>query len=196
MRAEGRQQNDPKSNREVLHQLILQLGQSVVSDARIPDTAAVSVFIPASDATDDSAIVRGALLQSIRESGRKAFLRVDSLPPKEYLLSVGASRTSVHYHDMFRDGFLGSKKVLRSISARLTCEIVNAASKEVLYSNTPSRAWIDTIMVDDISRLERGAPASGRAELPQEGFFDRAIEPFVIIGATGIAVFLFFHVRS
>ncbi|MBI3364713.1 MAG: hypothetical protein HY033_07375 [Ignavibacteriae bacterium] len=173
--------------------MVQQIGHSILSESRIPAGDTLSVRIPGEG---DGVFVQAPLVQSLRESGRTIFLHADSLPAKNYSLDVSASRLSVRYNDMYRDGFLGSKKVRRTISSSVTCQVVKTATKEVMLSSSLSRELTDTVLVDDISGLERGTPAGGRGELPSEGFFDRALEPLMIIGATGVAVYLFFHVRS
>jgi len=190
---QGRQSEIQKSNLEVIQELVQQIGRSILSESRIPSGDTLSVSI---DGGADSAIVQGALLQTIHESGRTAFLSGKSLPAKDYLLNVTSIHVHVHYDDPFTDGFLGSKKARRTISGRLLCQVIHTATNEVAYSGSPSREYVDTIHVADITQLERGVSPGGRGEFPPEGFLDRAIEPLIIIGATGVAIFLFFHVRS
>ena len=67
---------------------------------------------------------------------------------------------------------------------------------EILSSKSISEEISDTVSVDDISTVEDPNINITHAELPTEPFIDKFVEPFVIIGATGVAVYLFFHVRS
>ena len=189
----GQQSGNQKSNIEVIHDLVQQIGRSIVSDSRMSAGDSLSVAIADGEGR---MMVQGVLLETFRQSGQTVFLQSDTLPPKHFLVTVAAIHVNVRYDDMFRDGFLGSKKARRAISGRVECQVVRTGTNEVTYSNSPSGEFVDTIFVDDISKLERGASPSVRGELPSEEFFDRAVEPLIIIGATGVAVFLFFHVRS
>src|ERR1043166_2546268 len=65
-----------------------------------------------------------------------------------------------------------------------------------LYTGSPSAQSADTVAVDEVQGLELAAAKTTHGELPSESFLDRVLEPVVIIGATGVSIYLFFHVRS
>ena len=169
------------------------IGYSILEDSHIPLHDSISLRLIS---TNDTWMLQNVLTRVIRESGYTAFITTDTLSMKSFLMVISASSINAHYDNMFKDGLFGSKKVRRTLSVRLTSQLINSTTNEVLYSNSPVKVVTDTVLVDDIPMLERDVPTHGRAELPSEMFFDRAVEPLLIIGATGIAVFLLFHVRS
>ena len=82
----------------------------------------------------------------------------------------------------------------RVITATFTSELSRGGS--VLYAGTSSGNHVDTVSEDDVAALESGSPEGGRGRIPEMQTLDRYVEPFVIIGAAGAAIFLFFQVRS
>jgi len=111
-------------------------------------------------------------------------------------VEIGPSTMGVRYDQMFRDGFFGAKKVRRRVSVSMTYQTVRARNGEILAADILERASTDTVAVDDVARLEDPTMKSTRGELPSDQFLDKVVEPFIIIGATGVAVYLLFHVRS
>jgi hypothetical protein len=109
-------------------------------------------------------------------------------------IDIGMAAAEVRYGEMFHDGLFGAKRVERA--ARITLSGTIGRARELLWSGTIDTLRRDTIDADDIARLENGAPSALRDAPPDETFFDRILEPFVILGATGAAVYLLFHVRS
>ena len=120
----------------------------------------------------------------------------DSLKHQKYLFDIGSYETNVHYDSMFREGIFGEKKLKRTISVKLSIQATNNKTDEVLLSKSLNEHLSDTVASDDIPKYELASSKSTQGEIPAENMLDRFIEPFVIIGATGVAVFLFFHLRT
>jgi hypothetical protein len=143
----------------------------------------------------DGWITREAMTSAFRESGFQVFVGNDSSRRGGFQVQLHSSDLHVRYDDLHHDGFLGAAKVRRTVSAGVLCEITRAAG-EVVFSGSPSLEASDTVAADEISALELASAKATHAELPPERFLDKVLEPLIIIGATGISVFLFFHVRS
>jgi hypothetical protein len=112
------------------------------------------------------------------------------------LLEIPSASWSVHYDDPHRSGMFGQRRVRRTVGASLSFAARNRRTGELLAAGTVTGAALDTVAADAVTALEQGSAPSSHGELPQEQFLDKIAEPFVIIGATGIAVYLLFHVRS
>ncbi|MBI5214251.1 MAG: hypothetical protein HY960_00700 [Ignavibacteriae bacterium] len=111
-------------------------------------------------------------------------------------LQIISPDLKVKYDDSFRSGFLGETKARRTISLSFPFLIKESQTNKVLASSTLPYSYSDTVSVSMIPMLEQEGIPSTHAPLPEGSFFDKLLEPFIIIGATGIAVYLFFHVRS
>lgn len=131
-----------------------------------------------------------------RDKGIQVFEGKDSTVSAHVLLTVPATTLNVEYGNFMHNGLFGTKRVTRSVSAVVAATVENTATHEVLFSSDLKKVSVDTVDVNDIEHLENPSLKWTRGDVPQENFIDRAIEPFVIIGATGIAIYLFFHIRS
>ncbi len=188
----GQISGHPKTNLEIFQSLVRNTAYSFLSESRVAAGDSLTFKIGGGN---DSMLIQTAFVQVLQEKGLTIFLSSKTIPLK-YSLDVGANRLDVHYDDMYREGFLGSKKIRRTVSTTLMCQLMRTTTQEVIVSRSYSQELSDTVSVDDIADLERGISSYRQGEVPSEDFLDRALEPLIIIGATGIAVFLFFHVRS
>jgi hypothetical protein len=182
-----------KSNLEIMQSLLERLTQEIIGKGRLRagDTIAFRM-----GTAEDGWIVQNALTAGFGSSGVAVFLLRDTLRPAGEVLHVLSAPLHVMYEEMYHDGFLGTRKVRRTVSASVTCELVRTATGELMYAGSPSLQSSDTVVVDDIPNLELTTAKTTHAELPAENFLDRVLEPLVIIGATGVSIYLFFHVRS
>ena len=98
------------------------------------------------------------------------------------------------YTDIRRPGIFSDAVLDRAVSAGFTSELTNEGA--VLFAGARSRVATDTIAEERIRDFETGSPEELRGTVPAMQTFDRFVEPLVIIGAAGAAIFLFFQVRS
>ena len=145
---------------------------------------------------EDMWIAQNSFIATLKSSGYKVYSGKDSIVQGKIVFDVTGIDLKTRYDDTFRESFLGTKKIKRTVIAALACQMTDMRAQEVIFSKSFSETFSDTVMVDQINTLELPSAKSTHAELPSEDFFDRILEPFVIIGATGVAIYLFFHVRS
>ena len=67
---------------------------------------------------------------------------------------------------------------------------------KVLRSDWDSLARTDTIAVAEIHDLERGTERLSPGVPPEPSWLEKFLEPVIIGGAAGVAVYLFFTIRS
>jgi hypothetical protein len=145
-------------------------------------------------ASDERWLFEGAIAAALKEDSLSVFASPDSAAP--FRMDITASSVTLRYTNMFRDGMFGAQKVRREISAEMTATVTRLASREVLYSGTMKREAADSVKVEAVPTVESDGIPATRATLPSENGVDRFVEPFVIIGATAVAIFLLFSVRS
>jgi hypothetical protein len=183
----------PGSNLEAMQSLLKSVTQKLIADSHLHGGDTVVFRM---GAAEDGWIVQNALTAGLASAGLSLFLRRDSIRQSGYALQVHSAALRVTYDDMYHDGFLGTRKVRRTVSTAVTCELLRPETGELLYTGSPSAQAVDTVAVDDIPNLELGTAKTTHGDLPSENFLDRVLEPVVIIGATGVSIYLFFHVRS
>jgi hypothetical protein len=98
------------------------------------------------------------------------------------------------YRDIRKPGIFSGAVVDRVITASFASEITDGG--HVLFAGTTSATFTDTVDENSLPGLESESMGFTRSQVPDLRSLDRYIEPFVIIGATGAAIFLFFQVRS
>lgn len=110
-------------------------------------------------------------------------------------LSVQIRQLSVAYVDRFSEGLFERVRTSRTVELWLET-IANDSSGRLRWSGTIHKIASDTVDVDDIDRLEQSTVQFVRGTPPARTILERLLEPAVVIGAAGIAVYLFFTIRS
>ena len=70
------------------------------------------------------------------------------------------------------------------------------ADGKILSAETERRSFSDTVYVDEISNLQESSKHIAAGPMPGRSALERFIGPLIIAGAAGIAVYLFFTIRS
>ena len=141
-------------------------------------------------------IVQNVLTSTLKKKDYHVFSHDSGDRISNFHIDVVNVDLQVSYDGMFRDGFFGMKKVKRMVSASLSCQATKTLTSEILYSGSNTKQFTDTVSLDDIDKIESQSIKSTKAKVPSEPFLDRIVEPFVIIGVTGLTIYLFFQVRS
>ena len=189
-----------KTNLELFESLLERINKEIVSQSKIGQHDCVIVKVRQSD---DSWLVEQSLTSMLHDLGVQVF--TDSSVRSEtsnmdistrYLVDVITLDMSIHYDAFFRVGFLGPKKARRTARISLAYQATRAPANEISSSGTVAQTSVDTVTVAAIPGLEHAAVKSTHAAVSDEDFLDRFLEPIVIVGATGVAVYMFFHIRS
>ncbi len=185
--------NGKKTNLFLLQGLTAEIVTDVLARTGIRSTDTLIVaFTP----SQDGWISQTAVLASLKQNGCTVFLNNEPSARGNYLLDFSQARMQVRYEDCSCSGLFGTRSVRRIATGSLAVRAVRQASGEVLLSDILSRSRQDTVSIADIPDLELPSAEATHATVPEGNPLDRFVEPFVIIGATGLAVYLLFHVRS
>lgn len=181
----------PPPNLTVLRGVVADLGRSVVDSALHAKGDTVNLDVDSSAA---SWIARAELASALGAAG----IRVAIGPPPpgspRARWTVRGITLGVEYRDIRKNGMFSEAVVDRIVTATFTSEIIAGGS--VVFAGTTNGRASDTVEENRIPDLESGAAQFTRGTVPDLRSLDRFIEPFVIIGATGAAILLFFQVRS
>jgi hypothetical protein len=156
------------------------LGRTVVVDVRSPDT---------------SLVARNAIMEALKKLNLTVFLSSPGGEGKRATIDLGIVEMKVQYGDVFREGFLGTRKTERTISTTFSADVRNIQN-EILFVGAISREHKDTVDVSDVARLENSSVSFTHGEPPGTDFFENMLEPAIIIGASAVVVYLFFTIRS
>jgi hypothetical protein len=178
------------SNLDVMRTLVAVIGGGVLDSAgtSVGDTVALDV-----DSSDASWVARTEIAALLGRSGRTVVAPGGNRAPGTRW-NVRGTTLAAEYRDIRKSGPFSGAVVDRVVSASFTSELTRDGT--VLYAGASARSAVDTVDEGSVADLEAGSPESSRGEVPGMETFDRFIEPLVIIGAAGVAIFLFFQVRS
>jgi len=153
------------------------------------DSSSVSVtLLPAGEAW----FLEEPVLKAARTSGHVP----DYSAETRYAAEFGITDMHVELVNPRRPGLFSARLVDRTVTLALWGKIVDRTTGRLLVGQTWREQYTDTVLVDDLEQLETpGVPAT-RGVLPPEGLFSSFLEPLIILGAVGVAVYLLFTSRS
>ena len=121
---------------------------------------------------------------------------IDFSPAARYAAEFGITDMRVQLENPRRPGLFSARLVDRTVTLALWGKIVDRTTGKLLVGETWREQCTDTVCVEDLERLETpGVPAT-RGVMPEEGLFSSWLEPLILLGAVGVAVFLLFTSRS
>ncbi len=109
-------------------------------------------------------------------------------------LEFVVTEARVYLEDIRRDGFLGPRVADRVVVLGGRAKAWRAGSAPLYLDAT--RSLRDTVRLSGVERLESPPLIFTKIAIPREGFFDSVLEPVIVLGAVGVAVYLLFAVRS
>jgi len=114
----------------------------------------------------------------------------------DWRIECGVKDAHVQYANVRREGLLGARVVDRTTTLVLWLRVSGREPARYLHDQEWRSHRTDTITVDDVDRVEHPGVAATHAVVPSEGFFASWLEPLILVGAIGVAIFLLFTTRS
>ena len=109
---------------------------------------------------------------------------------------IQPTTTQVGYDEVSGTGLFRSRQISRSVSLGLSARITRKTDGRLLFAGVRQSEYRDTIDVKNVETVESVSVGISHAQLPPGGFFDRFIEPVVILVTSGVLLYLLFTVRS
>ena len=110
--------------------------------------------------------------------------------------SLHPTSVSVAYSEPFRRSIMSGREIARHISLQYSAQIANKRTGEIYFSGEENWSSTDTIAYDDMHSLENADMPISIGKFTEEHWYENYFEPFVVIGATAVVIFLFFTFRS
>ncbi|MDP1675367.1 MAG: hypothetical protein Q8L88_00765 [Bacteroidota bacterium] len=114
----------------------------------------------------------------------------------EATLELSVQESSVFFGELFTETFLGKKKVERRVRLIVNTTLSSSADGKILFSNQFSETNVDTVNFTDVEQMNNTSLPMTNFQKPELSFFDSVLEPAIVIFSTGVAVYLFFTIRS
>jgi hypothetical protein len=114
----------------------------------------------------------------------------------ETTLELSVQESSVFFGEPFTESFLGRKKIERSIQLVVNATGSSSVEGKILWSRQFSETMIDTVNFTDAEQMNNSSLPMTSIQKPKLSFFDSVVEPVIVIFSTGVAIYLFFTIRS
>lgn len=141
-------------------------------------------------AADDYSILKSKVILFLQ---KKSFEIVENNNNSK-ILNYNLDDVKIMYKNVFRDGLFGSYLVGRTadISGLFNINVDGSVGKTTKFNYS----LVDTVLYNDLSKLENIAYSFTSAEIPDEPFFSSTLEPAIAVGTAAVAIYLFFNIRS
>ncbi len=183
-------ERSPQSNGAIMLRLCGEAVTRFVSDARLPETT--EVVLKMNDGEMNHFFTQ-TLVEIFHRNFSALFL---GGVPQDVEVSASVEDVTVSYGDPFSDGFFSPRKCQRNLDLRLTLTAKRCRDGKILWAGDEPASLTDTVNVADVPLLEQSTEHIAKGIHPQRSILERLIEPFIIVGATGVAIYLFFTIRS
>jgi hypothetical protein len=180
---------EPPANLAIMKELAGTLAGTIAGDCASAgfDTVAVSVVPP-----DPGWLIEGAILEGLQSGKISVVAGVDTTDN----LTISIQNLGVDYSNLRGAGLFGGTQVDRHVNIQLGIIARPARSGGTLFTRTYEKQMADTIMTSDVPSVENSALPVTVGRVPESGFFSNLAEPFIVIGALAVGVYLLFAVRS
>ncbi|MDI6802710.1 MAG: hypothetical protein QME58_02540 [Bacteroidota bacterium] len=109
-------------------------------------------------------------------------------------IECAVSKIFVNYSDIYRDGFLGNKKVTRSIGIELSGKILDKNKIKIIQPIYTT--YKDTVLFSSINSLEEQYIPATKGIIPDDNIIEKLIIPSVVVSSVAIITYLFFTLRN
>lgn len=109
-------------------------------------------------------------------------------------VELGILESRVVFEEPRRDGIFGPKITDRVV--RLSVRAKIEVSTRPPFFQEFTREVRDTVSLSELERLETPGLLMTKGTAPSQGFFGDLLEPLILLGSLGVAVYLLFAVRS
>jgi hypothetical protein len=181
-------ESDPPSTISVYQSLTADALEETLANLHAPESLKVVVDVQPGGSYW---YVESALMRALRQRGLQPVPAGGS-----WVITCAVSDAHVRYANVRRDGLLGTRTVDRTVTLALWLRISDREKAEYVADREWRVERTDTIEVSDVRQVEHPDVAATHGVVPSEGFFSSWLEPFIMVGAVGVAIFLLFTTRS
>lgn len=187
LKASAQEAPEPIKNLDLLQILAKRIAIQVSSNVTLGNTVFVRV-----NPKDASWYIESGLYDGFR-SERVATADADSAT---YIAVFSIRDSRIRYEKPRGDNIFGERCVDRRVILSLNVKLERRFEETPVLVQQFDEEFTDTISVAKIDQIENPIVDASKGTLESGGFFSTFLEPIVLLGSIGVAVFLLFHVRS
>lgn len=180
----------PRSNEELMVDLSHKVVDDFCADVKISDTTTITLNV-------ENGEVNRFFSQPLIESFRQHFVSLYTHNAASSIdILVSTAEVGVTYGEPFSEGYFSARKTERTVELAIRLTVAQNANGKILWAGTKKSSFSDTVNVDEISKLRESSKRIAIGAMPDRSVLERFFEPLIIVGAAGVAVYLFFTIRS
>ncbi|HLP16169.1 MAG TPA: hypothetical protein VK470_07930 [Bacteroidota bacterium] len=179
-----------RQNKELLDSACHSAGISLITKSGLTASSSVMIKFSGGERTE---FFRSPFIDAAAQTCRVVTTSGASV---DTIATFSVEQARVSYGPAFRDGWFGERRTQRTISLDVRLELVSASRGTILFTNTIGESVADTIAVDEIAEAAASTRHIAWGEPPGPSMWERILEPAILTVSSGIAVYLFFTVRS
>ncbi len=178
-----------KNNREIFFRLCDSAMVEIVS-------AGINQQMPVTLQTGNdiiSSYFHHRFIQGLSLRNIPTYLKTDSAMTT---LELTVRESSVFYGEVFTESFFGERKTERKLTLSLNATFISNSNGKVISAVQVSKTFTDTVAYSAVEQFNEQAPPLSGYVRPALTFFDSILEPAIVTIASGVAIYLFFTIRS
>ncbi len=181
-------QDELISNTELLHKVI---EKSIVQlEDVLPSNADVSLEI---QFADYDWFIRHRAIKVLGDLGYNVRGNNENYQDGHYKVELGVEQLGIRYDNVRKRSIFRSRTMTRHADVAFSLRISGDGRERVIRI---SEYVSDEIAYNKHREVENSALPFTQANVPDGSFTERLLGPAVIVGATGVVIYLFFSVRS
>jgi hypothetical protein len=184
------QDEDVKQNSEIYTLTCAKIISQVITDFSLSPDCFLSVEF--TRVSVQNSFLRSTVLETLSKFSKNLFEKNNC----DSILRIDVSKIQTLYSQPFTEGWFESQKTIRTSEVELAVELTSHSTGKIYFAKSFHLTQNDTIPLTAITQIENPQEPLTIGKKPKLPFFQSIIEPAVIICAAGIAVYLFFTVRS
>jgi len=120
----------------------------------------------------------------------------NSVEPAEFKIYFSNLNIKTEYPTYRVENLIGNRYIVRVFTVKFIYKIIDTNKDSVLLSNSVKAKYQDKVLLDYIDYIQDQNLYFARAELPKIKFIDQYLVPTIMILISGLAIVLFFTIRS
>lgn len=179
----------PNSNREIFFQLCDSVTNKIITEGiQHHQSINLKTGIDTFTSSLRSQFIHGLVSRNISVFQQS--------PSSEMTLEITVRGSSVLYGEVFTEYFLGTRKTERIVSLNINAFVISQSDGKVIWSKQFLESLIDTVNYSEMERLNDSTLPLTDYKKAELSFFDSILEPAIVTIASGVAIYLFFTIRS
>jgi hypothetical protein len=194
-----------QTNFELLEKIAGELLEEQIKPV-FEDKSPVVIWLSAIEPADSSNwFIQNILIKKFFAWGNSSvFIELEAIPDSftatasENIIQIKyrLNELKIDYEAKTQGIFQSVKRIKRQAKVNFFVQIINYSTRAVIKSGNLERCFRDEVPVAALKNLDLNRVWFTHSKLNLKSFYSRILEPVVMVGATGVIIYLFYSFRS